>query len=57
MTWRLFKGIFREVEAFDYKCEAFLKITRHFQKNGGFSKKSEAFSKILKTFSMKLWVF
>jgi hypothetical protein len=25
---RPFKDIFREVEAFDYKCEAFIRITR-----------------------------
>jgi hypothetical protein len=25
---RLFENIFREFEAFDYKCEAFIKITR-----------------------------
>jgi hypothetical protein len=28
---RLFKDIFREVEAFDYNCEAFIKITRLFE--------------------------
>jgi hypothetical protein len=28
---RLFKDIFREVEAFDYKCEAFIKVTRLFE--------------------------
>jgi hypothetical protein len=27
----LFKDIFREVEGFDYKCEAFIKITRFFE--------------------------
>jgi hypothetical protein len=27
---RLFKNIFREVEAFDYKCEIFIEITRLF---------------------------
>jgi hypothetical protein len=26
-----FLDIFREVEAFDYKCEAFIKITRPFE--------------------------
>jgi hypothetical protein len=26
-----FKGIFREYEAFDYKCEAFIKTTRLFE--------------------------
>jgi hypothetical protein len=31
MTLRLFKDIFREVEAYDYKCEAFIKITRLFE--------------------------
>jgi hypothetical protein len=36
-----------ELEAFDYKCEAFW---RHFQRNGGFNKKSEAFSKIKRLF-------
>jgi hypothetical protein len=25
---RRLKGVFREEEAFDYKCEAFIKITR-----------------------------
>jgi hypothetical protein len=42
------------VEAFDYKCEGFIKITRlfgnFFQRNGGFNKKSEAFSKIRRLF-------
>jgi hypothetical protein len=28
---RLLKDIFRELEAFDYKCEAFLKTTRLFE--------------------------
>jgi hypothetical protein len=28
---RLFKDIFREVEASDYKCEAFIKVTRLFE--------------------------
>jgi hypothetical protein len=28
---RFFKDIFREVEAFDYKCEAFIKATRLFE--------------------------
>jgi hypothetical protein len=28
---RLFKEIFRELEAFDYKCEAFIKIKRVFE--------------------------
>jgi hypothetical protein len=27
----LFKDIFRELEAFDYKCEAFIKKTRLFE--------------------------
>jgi hypothetical protein len=27
----LFKDIFRESEAFDYNCEAFMKITRLFE--------------------------
>jgi hypothetical protein len=52
---RFFKEIFREKDALYYKCEAFLKITRlledrHLQRNEGFYKKSEYFSKILKTF-------
>jgi hypothetical protein len=29
---RLVKDIFREIEAFDYKCEAFIKITRLLEK-------------------------
>jgi hypothetical protein len=47
---RLFKDYLSEVEAFDYKCEAFIKVTRlfedifngneaflnYFQRNGGF---------------------
>jgi hypothetical protein len=28
---RLLKDIFRELEAFDYKCEAFIKIMRLFE--------------------------
>jgi hypothetical protein len=28
---RLLKDIFRELEAFDYKCEAFIKIMRIFK--------------------------
>jgi hypothetical protein len=28
---RLFKDILREVEAFDYKCEAFIKVPRLFE--------------------------
>jgi hypothetical protein len=28
---RLFKDDLREVEAFDYKCEAFIKVTRLFE--------------------------
>jgi hypothetical protein len=28
---RFFKDIFREVEDFDYKCEAFIKITSLFE--------------------------
>jgi hypothetical protein len=52
-----FKDIFRELEAFDYKCEAFIKITRLLKdifREIGFNKKSEAFSEILKTFSIEL---
>jgi hypothetical protein len=29
--FRLFKNIFRKLEAFDYKCEAFIHITRLFE--------------------------
>jgi hypothetical protein len=47
---RLFKDILREVKAFDYKCEAFIKFKRHFQMDGGFIKKSEAFSKMTRLF-------
>jgi hypothetical protein len=28
---RLFKDTFRELEAFDYKCEVFIKMTRLFE--------------------------
>jgi hypothetical protein len=50
---RLFKAIFREVKVFDYKCEAFIKITRLFEyilENGGFNYKSEPNSKIMRLF-------
>jgi hypothetical protein len=47
---RLFKDIFRKLEAFDYKCEAFIKITRPFEdifrEMDASIKISEAFSKI-----------
>jgi hypothetical protein len=29
--FKAFKDNFREVEAFDYRCEAFIKITRLFE--------------------------
>jgi hypothetical protein len=54
---RLFINIFSEVEVFDYKCEAFIKITRLFEDIFRDNKKSEAFSKILKTFSTELRLF
>jgi hypothetical protein len=61
---RLFKDIFRELEALDFKCEAFLKIMRVFE---DIFRKMEA-SKIdlrlfqrlrgfLKIFSMELRLF
>jgi hypothetical protein len=37
---RLFKDIFREMKAFDYKCEAFIKVRRLF---GDISSGNEAF--------------
>jgi hypothetical protein len=43
---RRFKGIFREVEAYDYKCEALIKITMLFEDIfRGFNKKCEAFQR------------
>jgi hypothetical protein len=57
---RLFKDIFREVEAYDYKCEAFIKITRLFEEIFREMEaliRNEAFSKIFKTFSMELRLF
>jgi hypothetical protein len=44
---RLFKDISREVEAFDYKCKAFIKITRLF---GEIFREMEAFSTITSLF-------
>jgi hypothetical protein len=29
--FEVFKDMFREVEAFDYKCKAFIKVTRLFE--------------------------
>jgi hypothetical protein len=49
----LLKDIFRELEAFDYKCEAFTKtirILKTFPENEGFNKKSETFSKTKRLF-------
>jgi hypothetical protein len=50
MILRLFKDIFREVEAFDYKCECVYKnyeaFERNFQRNGGCNKNSEALTKV-----------
>jgi hypothetical protein len=54
---RLFKDIFREVEAFHYKCEAFIKITRLFE---DIFREMEALIRnlrFLKTFSMELRLF
>jgi hypothetical protein len=55
---KLFKNIFREMEAFDYKCEAFIKITRLYEDifNGteAFLNRFRAFSKnprLLKLFT------
>jgi hypothetical protein len=46
-----FKDIFREVKAFDYKCEAFIKFKRLFEDIfEGFIKKSEAFSMMTRRF-------
>jgi hypothetical protein len=44
---RLFIDIFREVKAFDYKCDVFLKFKRLLE---DIIKKSEAFSKMTRLF-------
>jgi hypothetical protein len=42
--FQAFKDNFREMKAFHYECEAFIKIKRLFKdKNVGFNKQSEAF--------------
>jgi hypothetical protein len=58
---RLFKDIFREVEAFDYKCEAFIRITSHiediFREMEALIRNLTLFQRLrgfLKTFSMEL---
>jgi hypothetical protein len=51
---RLFKDIFREVEAFDYKCEAFIKVTRLFKDIFNGNEGMEILKGFLKTFTMEL---